>query len=347
MRLFSKAILLVGFLVHTQIIYGQKFPEHFRADPIDTSYIEYQSDRLITNLLLLQKHVRFSLFNASNSHQLDYLPNGQSAFGLSLSYKWLGIGFSHKLPLDEKSLEQYGRTQSIDFQINATLRRWIIDGYFQFYNGFYVDNISDFYSTYLPNCPYPKVTMNVGNIGLAANYIVNYTRFSYRSAFTFSEIQKKSSGSLIPGIYLFVNSAAGDSTLLPDAAHNLFPDLAALTSVSSLLVGVSVGYGYNFVIRNKFYVSLSLLPGIGLSALEARDTNQNKLPFDAGATATLRSRFSAIYRKNAFYAGLWAIHGTNTILGKSEYSVSFGYGITSLVLGYNFDLSELSVIKHL
>lgn len=343
MRFFCKAIILVVFLSQAKNNYGQSFPEQFRANPIDTSYIESQSDRLITNLLLLQKHVRFSLFNASNSQQLDYLPNGQSAFGLSLSYSWLGVGFSYKLPLDEKSLEQYGRTQSIDFQINATLRRWIIDGYFQFYNGFYVDNISDFYSSYLPNRPYPKVNMNVGNIGLAANYIVNYTHFSYRSAFTFSEIQKKSCGSLIPGIYFFANGAAGDTTLLPTVTHNLFPDLMALTSVSSVQFGISVGYGYNFVIRNKFYVSLSILPGIGLSELKAQDTNQNTIPFDAGATATIRSRFSAIYRKNAFYAGMWAIHGTNTILGKSEYSVSFGYGITSLVLGYNFDVSNFKI----
>ncbi|HON19222.1 MAG TPA: DUF4421 family protein [Salinivirgaceae bacterium] len=330
---------IVLLIIVSKLAIGQSTASLFKANDIDTSYIE-KDDRLVTNLLLLQKRVEFTVFNSENSQSLIFLPNGQSAIGFAGSYKWFGFGFSYKLPVDEKNLQFYGKTQSIDLQLNANLRRWIFDGYFQFYNGFYVSNINEISASYVP-----KSNLTVGNIGITANYIMNYTQFSYKAAFNFNEIQKKNRGSIIPGFYFFINFASHDSTIIPVEASTQFPDLINLKNIGSTQLGLSCGYGYNLNIRKKVHISLSLIPGIGISTLNAQTSENEPIPIKANATATLRSRISILYRNNAFYAGLLGISGTNTILGKSNYSISFGYGITCLVVGYNFDIKKFHTIS--
>lgn len=268
---------------------------------------------------------------------IEYEPNGRFAIGLEGSYKWLGLGFAYKFPIDERSVEQRGGTSSIDFQYNINMRRWIVDGYLQLYNGFYFSNMDDYFAVWNAESNYPKTNMVIGNLGIVANYVVNYEKFSYKAAFNYNEMQKKSAGSMIVGLYALFNAVGTDSTFIPGFAAEKFQGIAGMKEMGTGNMGIMCGYAYTFVIKGNWFVSLGLIPGLGLYGISATDRDNNPIEFDTKSAFILQSRVSILYQKNRFYAGFNGISGTQTSLGKSDYSFSFGHGNTNFSVGYRFE----------
>jgi hypothetical protein len=309
----------------------------FHKKEIDTSYIESYYDKLIGGIYAPQKYVNFSVMEVKSGETIEYTPNGRAAIGIEGSYKWLGLGLAYKFPIDEKSVQQRGKTSSIDFQYNINMRRWTVDGYLQIYSGFYFSNMEDYFDVWNDESDYPKANMVVGNMGILANYVVNYEKFSYKAAFNYNEKQKKSAGSMIIGLYALFNGMGTDSTFIPGFAAEKFQGIAGMKEMGTGNVGLMCGYAYTFVIKRHWFVSIGLIPGFGLYGISAVDRDDKPMEFDTKSAFILQSRVSILYQKNRFYAGFTGISGTQTSLGKSEYSFSFGHGNTNLSVGYRFD----------
>ncbi len=309
----------------------------FKKNNVDTSYIESFHDKLIGGIYIPQKYINFSVMERKSGETIEYVPNGRAAIGIEGSYKWLGLGLAYKFPIDEKKVQQRGRTASIDFQCNINMRRWIIDGYLQVYSGFYFSNMEDYFDVWDEDNDYPKTNMVVGNVGVLANYVINYEKFSYKAAFNFNEKQKKSAGSLILGLYALFNGVGTDSTFIPVFAAEKFQGIAGMKEMGTGNIGVMCGYAYTFVIRKHWFVSLGLIPGFGLYGISAIDKDDTPMEFDTKSAIIVQSRISILYQKNRFYAGFTGVTGTQTSLGKSDYSFSFGHGNTYFSVGYRFN----------
>ncbi len=96
------------------------------------------------------------------------------------------------------------------------------------------------------------VTMKVLNV--ASYYVFNSRRFSYPAAFTQSFIQRRSAGSWLAGI-----SYQGGSIKTTDelkARNDKAPD----TRIYVGHLGIGGGYGYNWVLGNRWLLHLSMLP---------------------------------------------------------------------------------------
>ena len=306
----------------------------------DTAFIQSYYDKLIAGVYIPHKFVKFGINSVAEGALLEYEPNGRSAIGLEGSYKWLSIGFSVKLPLADKSISQYGQTESFDLQFHLNLRKLIIDCYFQIYNGFYISNMDDYYDSWNYENQYPKTDLTIFNIGVLANYVYNNKKFSYKAALNLTDRQKKNAGSLIMGSYFFINGMSADSTIIPSFATQYFQEMIGLKSLGTLNLGLSCGYAYTFVIRDRFYVNLGIIPGFGLYGINALDNNANPIDFDVNSAIIVQSRISIIYQKDRFYAAMTGVYGTQTSLGKSDYTVAFGHGNTKISLGYRFDFPK-------
>ncbi len=321
----------------------------FKKKDIDTSYVTSFNDKLIVGILIPQKFVSLSVMDMVSNKSLEYEPNIKTSIGIEGAYKWLALGLAYSFPLSNSSHNQYGNTKSIDFQYNLNLRRWIIDGYFQIYKGFYFSNMSDFFDLWSYENDYPKRDLTVGNFGIVTNYILNHGKFSYQSSFSFNEKQNKSAGSFVFGGFALYNALESDTVFIPDFAMQYFQDISQIKNLGAINVGITFGYTYTFILRNNFSINMGLIPGYGVNSNSARYNNGTPIDDRVKSALFLQTRMSFLYQKNNFYACFSGIFGTQTSLSKSRYSFSFGHGQTKLSIGYRFDAPEFLVnkVKHL
>lgn len=96
------------------------------------------------------------------------------------------------------------------------------------------------------------VKMKMAN--LAAYYVFNHRRFSFPAAFTQSYVQRRSAGSWLAGI-----SYQGGSIETTDEFKDRMPN-APDVNIHIGLLGIGGGYGYNWVLGNKWLLHFSMLP---------------------------------------------------------------------------------------
>ena len=141
-------------------------------------------------------------------------------------------------------------------------------------------------------------------------YAFNNKRFSYAAAFSQTFDQKKSAGSFLVGI----SYMASKTTTEGDKDYNISPMRLYMGHL-----GVGVGYGYNFVIKDKWLIHVSTLPTLVVINRDnvTIDGNKEKMPYyfpsiiNTGHIAAIR------YFKN-YFAGITAVINTSSI-GRSDH----------------------------
>jgi hypothetical protein len=100
-------------------------------------------------------------------------------------------------------------------------------------------------------------------MGFNGQYIFNHKKFSYRAPFLQNEWQKKSAGSFLAGINLFYVNIAGDSSLIPSkGADTSFFDGIHFSQYRFFNAGLIAGYAHTFVVKQHFFLTLSLTGGL-------------------------------------------------------------------------------------
>lgn len=198
-----------------------------------------------------------------NDKVLRYRPNGTMSFGIGFNYKWLGLGISVGFPVSSKDKQKYGNTKRIDFQLGIYSKAIGADAYYQSYKGYYLANPNDFIEwneDYLPQLP----DMQVSTIGANLFYIFNNDKFSYRAAYVGNQIQKKSAGSAVSGIFFVQDEISSDNGFIPNEIVDSAWSEYDVKSFKALTIGVSAGYLHTFVLsKSGFYINLAGIPGIG------------------------------------------------------------------------------------
>lgn len=341
MRIAALALfLLLGCLANAQ--HADKIALKLKPQ-VDTVYIQDFSDKLIIGVSLPHKFLDFAVVSSENkTPDLEYEPSSRGSIGGYFSYKWLGAGASVSIPQSDKDRAMYGKTARFDFQFNIYLREFVIDAYFQSYKGVYNANVEEFIGSWNSDSPFPqRPDIGLVNLGLTARYVWNNTRFSYKSSFDFSEKQRKSAGSLIFGLYAFINGVVADSSVIPHYALSSFDESIMYSSYSGIHLGASVGYAYTFVIKKNFFFTLSVIPGIGAFASELTLADGSVVNPDAKASIVISSRFSLGYSKNRFYLAINGVNGTTIAAASKEYSTEVSYGNANVTLGYRFNAPRL------
>ena len=99
--------------------------------------------------------------------------------------------------------------------------------------------------------------------GLDAYYIFNHTHYSQAAAYSFSKYQKRSSGSLLGGIYLSHQDIVMDMSKLPNEMIKYLPDEMTDYRFRYRDIGVMVGYGYSWVFHHGWLYNITVVPSIG------------------------------------------------------------------------------------
>jgi hypothetical protein len=175
-------------------------------------------------------------------------PNTPLNVGLGFSIKntFLDLGYSWGLgnTLENRDII---RSKTVDFQLHAYGKRYILDLYFQQYRGFYIaaDRIE----------MYPD--MSVRQYGAEYSYVFNGNRFSTKAAFAQGEKQLRSAGSVIGGINFYLTRIGSPPDLLVGNER----------LVNNIQLGTNAGYGYSYVIDAHWLLSGALTGGVNFGNL--------------------------------------------------------------------------------
>jgi len=313
MNVFYKILtsILILFVLTNNTFSNTNIYSKNKQQKSDTSMILDLSNRLILWPYLITKKYNLNILNTKTRQKLLISPNEQTNIGLGFNYKWLGFGIALKTPWINNDDNIYGKTERVDLQINIFSRKFGVDFSTQYYKGYYISNPKDFLDWNKPE--YPQLNdLETFSMELSTYYFFNNNNFSYRAAFVRNEIQKKSAGSAILGVYARLDATSHTNGFVPEDMPEYVQDSFNILGFLSNNLGISFGYAYTFVIKKHFFISLSLVPGLGVKTANIYTKTEDTYHPKSKASIRIISRIALGYENRKFYAGIANIGITNS-----------------------------------
>jgi hypothetical protein len=342
---FFKIFLFAILFFNTNTIYSQAdtdFTLTNKKIKYDTTRIKDLSQKLSIWFYGIRKNYGLEIENITTNKTLSFLPNGKTNIGLGFNYKWMGIGIAFAAPWNKNDNDIYGNTKKLDLQVNVFSRTFGLDFSLQYYKGYYLSNPLDFLDwqyDYYPQLP------EMGTLGaeLSGYYFFNNKKFSYRAAFVRNEIQKKSAGSIILGGYLRWDVASTPNGFVPVDFPDSIESKYDILSYFSGNYGISFGYTYTLVFFKKFFMNLSLVPGVGVKTLLFNSKEKSYRP-KGGLAARAVTRFALGYEHKYFYLGLSSIIISSNF-EFDNYSISSSSTKFRMFIGKRFNVQKKKTPK--
>jgi hypothetical protein len=210
----------------------------------------------------------FHLDTPDAKRSLQYMPNNRPFIGLKLGYKGLTISGSIDIPGDDVDAQR-GKTDYLDLQIGKGFRlggrELFVGGFFQVYQGFYLDNtaaVDPAASGYLVRPDVWALTF-----GASGTYYLN-REFSHEG--TFSEMRPRagSGGSWLLRSTIGVLGFESDDEvrLIPDTVQADYGDAAGMYTMTSAFITAQGGYAYDWRIWRQLLLAGELAGGVTLGS---------------------------------------------------------------------------------
>lgn len=315
------------------------FPQQNTTDVITNDsvqvYYSDQSDLLALRLYLLLKFNTIDI--SKNDKHYILAPNSPLAIGAGFNFKGIGLALGIGLPHTSKNLHKYGSTTRFDVQMSIYSRLIGGDAYFQLYKGYYNANPEDLISW--DKDYYPKIP-DMESISIGANiyYVLNHKKFSNKAAYSRTQIQQKSAGSLALGYFFNYDEVDSPNGFIPDE----FPDsIGADFDVKSfryIATGFSVGYMYTWVISKSFFLNGSLIPGFGYKNIRLTD-GAGESGVEQQPHVQLLMRGALGYENKHFYAGLTGMALIRNVKYK-DYEINLATEQVRFFIGKRFGVGK-------
>lgn len=294
-------------------------------------YADY-TDEITGRIQLLNRSLVMSVEGPSLKKSFSLEPNTSNAIGISMVHKWLGISVAIPLPERESLSAKRGFTQAIDIQAYGFTRKFLINGYFQRYQGMFIRAPRPDEAATVPTELFirrPDVSML--NMGLLARYLFNSSRLSQRAAYVGSEIQLKSAGSLVLVPSVNWLSVAADSALVGNNFFKAGKEKDNLQNGNFLSVGLGTGYMFTLVFLKKCYFSLNLTGGLAYQHQRVFSEGSSNVLDEISTTWNFSSAIGITGRR--LFAGIMAFNNSynnrfqniSYISSTLEARIFFGY----------------------
>ncbi len=307
----------------------------------DTNYIKNQKHRLTIAMPVAKKFYGFNLTDLEKKRTMRFSPNNYYHVGFNFSNIILTFGFSPGLKFGAKP--NRGDTKSRDFQLTLIGRKVITDLNYQSYKGFYVYNTSDFRANESSNDTIVvRPDINVTSFGINTFYVFNSEKYSLRGAFSFTDVQKKSAGSFMAGIYhSHVVFSSNDSSFIRyPFINNFSPSLSEINQVSQISAGVSGGYGHTFVIYKKFSFAIAVNVGIGGQKTYYRTIVGEDKSFRINLATAINAKNALRYDNMRFFAGVLATYDGNFAFNEVMFNNTKYIARVVGFVGYRFNIRQ-------
>ena len=331
-----KSIFLISLLSSFQMM-GQD--SIYTKSLLLSNYVADYSDKLCVKLFGVTKSKKITHFDHRTQQFITYQPNENFNVGLGFVHKWLGFDLAFNLPFINDDDEIYGRSKRLDLQVNAYLRSFVIDVHYQRYTGYYAIDPWLYDSRYsLDELRFP-IRPDIRTFNTAVNFIrvFNSDKFSYKAAFIYNERQLRSAGSWLAGGYLSYFTMDADSTIVPESDLHNFDRSVDFRGTKYVNTGLSGGYGHTFVIGKKFYISLSLVAGVGPTFIRASDNLGAENRVEVAVRGIFRSAIGWNSENN--YFGITAVNTDSSQVDIENSYLSRGVNNVKIFYGRRFRTS--------
>jgi len=270
----------------------------------DPSYIGDYEQRVTLYGKMYQNLLELSI---EGNDDLSYNANNIAGLGVGISCRdyRLSLEFCHDIGVTAD--KEYPKTQIFDLQIHKYTDHFIFDILFQQYKGFYRDDGTTLFT-------YPGLSLFL--TGVTGQYVFNSKYFSSRAAYALTEKQLKSAGTFLLGSSFYYYSVNTDE-IHDDILH----------SVQGFQCGVNAGYAYNWVVRKKWLINLSLSIGVDInnSSIDTFfDHNLRIAPL-------VLPKFSCSYNKESWSLGMVFIANTITAIMEEDADLELDSGRLNVV----------------
>lgn len=303
----------------------------------DTTRISDLSHQLNIYTGFLGKIHNIELTNSDINKKIILEPNGNTSISVGFHYKWIGLGVNISPGFMNQDNDIYGNTESLDLQLNLYARKFVVDAYMQYYQGFYQKNPDDF--MHWTNDNYPlRSDLESFSFGLSGYYFTNHKKFSYKAAFTRNQIQKRSAGSFIAGAFINGNVASAPGSFIPNELPDSLNSYFTMDGYITTSLGLACGYTHTFVVK-RFFFNATLVPGLGMRNAEFL-LNNTSAKEDATISASVNLRAAIGYEGKNIYAGLTLVSSADTYSYESV-DISSSSGNIRLFIGKRFNVTNL------
>ncbi|MBT1704179.1 DUF4421 family protein [Chryseosolibacter indicus] len=314
-------------------------PQQTERDSIRAYYIKKFPDYFFIYPVIKKRSLNFEIEkDGSENNLLTYKPNNAYSLGLGLYLFEFNFELAFAVPLDQQSQEIYGKSKARDIQFNLLGKKWGLDLFYQRYNGFYIteSGVSPDADTPLPQ----RSDIVTNNVGLTGHYIVDNSRFSFRSSYNFAERQLYSKGSLLMfgGLSSFKLNA--DSSIITSEQQTKFGANVAFENLRYTTFSLAPGYTYSMVFKN-FFLNGTLAVGpahhwILYKTENSADRNETSV------NSFIAARIAMGYNGERIFGGISFItQGSNVRFEDIRFSNN--NGTFKILIGYR--LNELGFLR--
>ena len=308
-------------------------------DSVREQYIKPFPDHFFVYPVLKQRTLNFTLAKADRSSILTYKPNYAYNLGLGVYLFEVGLELGVAIPLREQSIQKFGTSNARDIQLNALLKRWGVDAFYQRYGGFF---LIDEENKPRHNEPYPqRPDIKTKNFGLTTHYIFNYQKFSFRSAYNYSERQLNSKGSWLLFATLNNFRVAADSSIVSDERQVDFGSAVNFERLRYTTFSIAPGYTYS-LIYNHFFLNATLAFGPAHHWINYDLEGSASTHHDIAINSFLGARLAIGYNGFRFFGGISFISQGSTIRFE-QVNFSNNNSVFRILVGYRFN--EFGILK--
>lgn len=282
--------------------------------------------------VLKQRSLEFDITERSNRTQtLNYRPNNSFLAGIGLHLFEVSVELTAAIPLNEKSIQRFGESDSRDVQANILSKMWGLDLFSQRYSGLY---LSDSRKPVLPNQPFPqRPDIQVSNVGGNGIYIFNKHKFSLRSSYNYSEHQVRSIGSWVMTgtISNFKMNAA--ATVLTSEFENKVGVESSFRQLHYTTISMAPGYSQNFIYKDFFVnTTLSIGPAHHWIYHQRKDGSDH---YDIAVNTFADVRVGLGYNSDKVFGGISFVRQSRSVRFE-QVQFTNSNSLFKVVLGYRF-----------
>lgn len=311
-----------------------------RAEDFDTNYITTNKRKLTIAIPISKKFYGFNLNDLSTTKTLKFSPNNYYHLGFNFSNIIVTFGFYPGIKFGAKP--NRGKTTSRDVQVTVIGRKVITDINVQNYRGFYLYNSNEYELQGLnPDTFIIRPDIKVFSFGINTMYVFRSRKYSLRGAFSFTDVQRKSAGSFMAGIYhSYVEFRSDDTSLVTFPFRDRFsPVLNTIDKISVTTLGASGGYGYTYVYKKIIYSNcINIGLGAESTVYHTLDDSDHKQSLDPGIHLNAKSTLR--YDNLRFFTGILASYDNNYAFSKHDFKTENYIAKVVFFAGYRFNIKQ-------
>ena len=266
-------------------------------------------------------------------YKMSFEPNLGTYAGFGIFIFDIGLEVQFRNPPGKSQNEIYGPTEGQDWQIYVYMRKTGFEFSYQEYKGFYLTNPSDYYPSWSDGQPYPRQEdMRARTIHLGSYYVFRPNRYSFPSIFNQTEAQLVSGGSWLMSGSINLSEISDPVSIIPITDTNQINTLQGLRNVNVTTINALPGYSHNFIIKQKFYLNLSLAIGVGY---QFRSYSTESIQRDRSVNIANSWRVGGGYNGPLFFCGITAYTEQNNI-SIQDLNITASGGFFKIFAGYRF-----------